>query len=90
MKYFLYIFTYLLLGASCSSPSRPIDYGTELTATDSICLSIDEHTHYESKSIFQFEENGHEYLSFLNEKASYKVHIYDLDTKQVIKRSSIN
>lgn len=82
---FLYIFTYLLLGASCSSPSRPIDYGTELTATDSICLSIDEHTHYESKSIFQFEENGHEYLSFLNEKASYKVHIYDLDTKQVIK-----
>ena len=68
MKYFLYIFTYLLLGASCSSPSRPIDYGTELTATDSICLSIDEHTHYESKSIFQFEENGHEYLSFLNEK----------------------
>lgn len=85
MKYFLYIFTYLLLGASCSSPSRPIDYGTELTATDSICLSIDEHTHYESKSIFQFEENGHEYLSFLNEKASYKVHIYDLDTKQVIK-----
>lgn len=43
MKYFLYIFTYLLLGASCSSPSRPIDYGTELTATDSICLSIDEH-----------------------------------------------
>lgn len=49
MKYFLYIFTYLLLGASCSSPSRPIDYGTELTATDSICLSIDEHTHYESK-----------------------------------------
>ena len=81
MKYFLYIFTYLLLGASCSSPSRPIDYGTELTATDSICLSIDEHTHYESKSIFQFEENGHEYLSFLNEKASYKVHIYDLDTK---------
>lgn len=62
MKYFLYIFTYLLLGASCSSPSRPIDYGTELTATDSICLSIDEHTHYESKSIFQFEENGHEYL----------------------------
>ena len=51
MKYFLYIFTYLLLGASCSSPSRPIDYGTELTATDSICLSIDEHTHYESKSI---------------------------------------
>jgi hypothetical protein len=46
MKYFLYIFTYLLLGASCSSPSRPIDYGTELTATDSICLSIDEHTHY--------------------------------------------
>ena len=85
MKYFLYIFTYLLLGASCSSPSRPIDYGTELTATDSICLSIDEHTHYESKSIFQFKENGHEYLSFLNEKASYKVHIYDLDTKQVIK-----
>ncbi|MEI3074465.1 MAG: DUF4221 family protein [Phocaeicola vulgatus] len=47
-----------------------MDYGTELAATDSICLSIDEHTHYESKSIFQFEENGHEYLSFLNEKAS--------------------
>lgn len=69
---FLYIFTYLLLGASCSSPSRPIDYGTELTATDSICLSIDEHTHYESKSIFQFEENGHEYLSFLNEKQAIK------------------
>ena len=56
MKYFLYIFTYLLLGASCSSPSRPIDYGTELTATDSICLSIDEHTHYESKSIFQLKK----------------------------------
>lgn len=69
---FLYIFTYLLLGASCSSPSRPIDYGTELTATDSICLSIDEHTHYESKSIFQFEENGHEYLSFWMKKQAIK------------------
>lgn len=86
MKYFLYIFTYLLLGASCSSPSRPIDYGTELTATDSICLSIDEHTHYESKSIFQFEENGHEYLSFLNEKASYKVHIYDWIPNKLLKQ----
>lgn len=87
MKYIFYIFSYLLLllGTSCSPTSRSIEYCTELAAIDTICLPIDNSTYYESKAIFQFEENGHEYLSFLNEKSDYKVHIYDLNTKQVIK-----
>ena len=59
MKYFLYIFTYLLLGASCSSPSRPLDYGTELTAVSYTHLSLaNELTVTSHNQLFQLEKRS--------------------------------
>ena len=60
---------FLLIETACNSPSQSIK-NTDLVAEDSICFPIDEHTYYASKSIFQFEENGHEYLSFLDANIS--------------------
>lgn len=76
---------FLLFEAACNSPSRSIEKNTNLVAEDSICFPIDEHTYYASQSIFQFEENGHEYLSFLDAEYSQKIHIYDIKNQELIK-----
>ncbi len=67
---------------------RPI-YKTELIETKKITLPVDENTYYLSKSIFHFEENGKEYLSFGNQtKRQYatEIIIYDLDSQDIHKR----
>lgn len=75
---------FLLIETACNSPSQSIK-NTDLVAEDSICFPIDEHTYYASKSIFQFEENGHEYLSFLDAEYSQKIKIYDIKNQKLIK-----
>ena len=75
---------FLLIETACNSPSQSIK-NTDLVAEDSICFPIDEHTYYASKSIFQFEENGHEYLSFLDAEYSQKINIYDIKNQKLIK-----
>ena len=75
---------FLLFETACNSPSQSIK-NTDLVAEDSICFPIDEHTYYASKSIFQFEENGHEYLSFLDAEYSQKINIYDIKNQKLIK-----
>ena len=52
---------------SCSSPSKEstATYDIGLTESKKITLPIDENTYFLSKSIFQFEEDGKEYLHFL-------------------------
>lgn len=76
---------------SCQSKSdveEPV-YDTELIETQKITLPVDDNTYYLSKSIFQFEDGGKEYLSFGNQtKRQYatEIIIYDLDEKDIHKR----
>lgn len=89
MKNTFYILLTLLLlsETACTPSSRSIETNIDLVAGDSICLPIDEHTYYKSQSIFPFEENEHEYLSFLDAEYSQKIHIYDLNNQELIKTS---
>jgi hypothetical protein len=74
---------------SCSSPSKEstATYDIGLTESKKITLPIDENTYFLSKSIFQFEEDGKEYLHFQNsEKKQYEIIIYDINSSIISKR----
>ena len=76
---------------SCQSKTGKLEpsYNTELVETKKITLPIDENTYYLSKSIFQFENEGKEYLSFGNQtKRQYatEIIIYNLESQDIHKR----
>ena len=53
----------------------------ELVAEKQLVFPLDEQTYYLSKSMFQFEENGKEYLHFENTRKSlYDIVIFDIET----------
>lgn len=77
---------------ACSSPKNGEDatYSKELKETKKITLPIDENTYFLSKSIFQFEEDGKEYLHFENSrKGMYEIITFDLEKQDVHKRLPI-
>lgn len=69
MKNILFIsLTSLIYLCSCQSKTETstANYDTELVEAKKITLPIDENTYYLNKRIFQFEEDGKEYLFFGN------------------------
>ncbi len=59
----------------------------ELVAEKQLAFPLDEQTYYLSISIYQFEENGKEYLHFENtQKSLYDIVIFDIENKQIAKR----
>lgn len=59
----------------------------ELVAEKQLAFPLDEQTYYLSISIYQFEENGKEYLHFENTRKSlYDIVIFDIENKQIAKR----
>lgn len=61
----------------------------ELVAEKQLLFPLDEQAYYLSKSIFQFEENGKEYLHFENTRKSlYDIVIFDIKNQQIAKRIS--
>ena len=59
----------------------------ELIAEKQLVFPLDEQTYYLSKSMFQFEENGKEYLHFENtQKSLYDIVIFDIENQQIAKR----
>lgn len=76
-----------LCACSSSKSGEDIEYTMELKESKKITLPIDENTYYLSKSIFQFEESGKEYLQFGNfEKRQHEILIYDLEGQNLYKR----
>ena len=62
-------------------------YIKDLVETHKLILPVDENTYYMSRSMFQFEENNKEYLSFGNfEKRQHEILIYDLESQNLYKR----
>ena len=77
---------------ACSSPKNGEDatYSKELKETKKVTLPCDENTYFLSKSIFQFEEDGKEYLHFENSrKGQYEIITFDLEKQDVHKRLPI-
>ena len=59
----------------------------ELVAEKQLVFPLDEQTYYLSKSMFQFEENGKEYLHFENtQKSLYDIVIFDIENRQIAKQ----
>ena len=93
MKFFLYIiFICIVVLSSCQSKSKGQEtiYTIQLKNNFQLSLPIDENTYFLSKSIFQFEEDGKEYLYFENrQKSMYDIIIFDLENQIVSKRIPI-
>ena len=90
-KFILFITFYItsVFFFSCSSPSKEstATYDIGLTESKKITLPIDENTYFLSKSIFQFEEDGKEYLHFENSrKGLYEIITFDLEKQDIWKR----
>ena len=79
-----------LYACSSSNNGTEIEYSKELVEAKKITLPIDENTYYLSKSIFQFEEDGKEYLHFENSrKGMYEIVTFDLEKQDVHRRLPI-
>lgn len=85
--YLTIILTAIFLLSCTSSKENNPQYATSLVESQKIIFPIDENTYYLSKSIFQFEEDGKEYLFFGNfEKKQHEILIYDIKTQNLHKR----
>ena len=76
-----------LISCQNSPKESTATYDVGLVESKKITLPVDENTYYMSRSIFQFEENGREYLHFQNtEKRQYEIIIYDVAEEKISKR----
>ena len=79
-----------LYACGSSKSGEDIEYTMELKESKKITLPCDENTYFLSKSIFQFEEDGKEYLHFENSrKGLYEIITFDLEKQEVHKRIPI-
>ena len=88
---FIFVIPFLVVGcATKETKSNPINYEKTLSNCKQIILPVDENTYFVSRSIFQFEENGEEYLFFENrEKRMYDFILFDLEDQKEAKRIPI-
>ena len=86
---FISLFSIFTLVSCQSSPKNEAgkQNEVELVAEKQLAFPLDEQTYYLSKSMFQFEENGKEYLHFENtQKSLYDIVIFDIENQQIAKR----
>ena len=88
---FICLVSCICLFACQDSPKESIaTYDIGLAESKKIVLPVDENTYFLSKSIFQFEEDGKEYLHFENSrKGLYEIITFDLEKQEVHKRIPI-
>ena len=89
-KFILLLVLAHLYACSSSKSGEDATYSKELKETKKVTLPCDENTYFLSKSIFQFEEDGKEYLHFENSrKGQYEIITFDLEKQDVHKRLPI-
>ena len=88
---FICLVSCICLFACQDSPKESTaTYDIGLVESKKIILPCDENTYFLSKSIFQFEEDGKEYLHFENSrKGLYEIITFDLEKQEVHKRIPI-
>lgn len=82
---FISLFSIFILVSCQSSPKNEAgkQNEVELVAEKQLAFPLDEQTYYLSKSMFQFEENGKEYLHFENtQKSLYDIVIFDIENRE--------
>lgn len=82
MKRVFFLFFILSLYLSCGR--RTLDSSNDqawLVPGDTICFTMDDSTYYESKAMFQFEDEGREYLFFQNNRyrGTLRLLIFDIE-----------
>ena len=81
---------FVLIFMSCQSTKKnnaERQNEVELVAEKQLAFPLDEQTYYLSISIYQFEENGKEYLHFENTRKSlYDIVIFDIENKYLFTR----
>ena len=86
----LFIILSICCLVACNNLSTHQDnarYIKDLVEAKKITFPIDENTYYLSKSMFQFEEEGKEYLYFGNlEKKQHEIQIYDIEKQELYRR----
>ncbi|WP_455663734.1 DUF4221 family protein [Phocaeicola sp.] len=90
MKHIIFLLSLfiLLFIASCGKKqSLAFDDQVFLEGGDTLVFPLDASTFYNSKAIFQFEDNGKEYLFFQNErrKGIPRIIIFDMEKQNVFK-----
>ena len=89
-KFILLLVLAHLYACSSSKSGEDAIYSKELVESKKVTLPCDENTYFLSKSIFQFEEDGKEYLHFENSrKGQYEIITFDLEKQDVHKRLPI-
>lgn len=80
-------FAFMLFSCQSDKSESKHEYVKELVSDKRIFFPIDENTSYLSKSIFQFERNGEEFLHFENsQNSTYDIVIFDIDSQKVERR----
>ncbi len=84
---FLILATLLSIATSCSNKqSNDFDNQISLAGSDTLVFSLDDNTFYTSKAIFQFEDNGKEYLFFHNfDRGKPRIIIFDIEKQNIYK-----
>ena len=78
---------FFLLSCKQKEEDSTAQYIKDLVEIKKTSFPIDENTYYLSKRIFQFEEDGKEFLFFGNlEKKQYEILIYDITKQNLHKR----
>ena len=87
-SYLTLCFLALLFLVSCyKKQSVDFDDQVSLVGCDTLVFSLDDSTYYNSKAIFQFEDNEKEYLSFQNDRDRGKprILIFDIEKRSIFK-----
>ena len=81
------IYSILLFSCQDNPKSSTASYDRGLVESKKITLPIDENTYYLSKRMFQYEEEGKEFLFFGSfEKSAYEIILFDIEKEYVHKR----
>lgn len=66
-------------------------YNKQLVELKKITFPVDENMYYFSRALFQYEEDGKEFLHFENtEKNQYEIIIYDIKSQEISRRIQLH
>ena len=76
IKFFMFIIILLFVSCQSKQDANKVNDIVQLSESHKLVLPIDENTYYMSRSIFQYEEDGKEFLHFENNRNNYNCNSY--------------
>ena len=91
IKFFMFIIILLFVSCQSKQDANKVNDIVQLSESHKLVLPIDENTYYMSRSIFQYEEDGKEFLHFENNRNNYnEIVIFDIEEQEVSKKVKID